>query len=206
MSGSTIPEFPLSPPSSIDPPPITQVLPSDDPFDEQNFDATKIINGYFPSEQSLNSAEAVADSLAAQMTKANHLILQAVEHQSSAGEEAKQDLEHADASVSRLTEGLARIGAKSRRTEATIRSICGDIQALDWAKQNLTQVGFDHCDIQSRLIHELWSARLIHELTYGRRGSYVNSYIVDKIQVFGFRVLCRKNIARVGHNLLFARL
>lgn len=115
-----------------------QVLPSDDPFDEQNFDAAKIINGYFPSEQSLNTAESVAERLAGQMGKVDNLILQAVEHQSSAGEQAKLDLEQANTSVSKLTEGLTRISVRSRRTEETVRHICSDIQTLDWAKQNLT--------------------------------------------------------------------
>lgn len=53
---------------------------------------------------------------------------QAVERQSSAGTQAKLDLEEANASVAKLTTKLEGIRVKSANTERTVRTICSDIQ------------------------------------------------------------------------------
>ena len=70
---------------------ISEVLPSDDPFDEQNFNAAALINSYFPTEHSLNAVDAVSERLAAKITHVDQAILHAVEQQSNAGTQAKAD-------------------------------------------------------------------------------------------------------------------
>jgi hypothetical protein len=107
---------------------ISEVLPSDDPFDEQNFNAAALINSYFPTEQALNSVEAVSERLAVKIGHVDQAILHAVEQQSNAGTQAKVDLEEANASVVKLMEKLGRIQIKSSNTEQTVRQICSDIQ------------------------------------------------------------------------------
>lgn len=107
---------------------ISEVLPSDDPFDEKNFNAAALINSYFPMEQSFNSVDAVSERLAMKIINVDQAILHAVEQQSNAGTQAKLDLEEANTSVVKLMEKLSRIQIKSANTEQTVRQICSDIQ------------------------------------------------------------------------------
>jgi Vps53-like, N-terminal. len=97
-----------------------------------------MLNKHFPTELSLSAVESHCERLAVKMHSLDMQILQAVEHQSSAGSAAQRDLEVANESVEQLTAHLSLIRSKALDTEHAVRDICSDIQTLDYAKRNLT--------------------------------------------------------------------
>ena len=118
---------------------IKDVLPSTDPFDSADFDATAHINRLFPTEESLSEVEPKMLELQDQMKVLDEEVLQTVRQQTSAGTSARRDLESGKQSIGELMVKVRDIKAKAEASEQMVHEICRDIKSLDYAKRHLTQ-------------------------------------------------------------------
>ena len=115
------------------------MLPSTDPFDSADFDATAHINRLFPTEESLSEVEPKMLELQDQMKVLDEEVLQTVRQQTSAGTSARRDLESGKQSIGELMVKVRDIKAKAEASEQMVHEICRDIKSLDYAKRHLTQ-------------------------------------------------------------------
>lgn len=118
---------------------IRDVIPSTDPLDAADFDATDHINKLFPTEESLSGVEAYSVELHEQMATLDEEVLQTVRKQTTAGSSARKDLEQGKQSVQELMIKVRDIKGKAEASETMVHEICRDIKSLDYAKRHLTQ-------------------------------------------------------------------
>ncbi|CAG7834968.1 unnamed protein product [Allacma fusca] len=118
---------------------IEQVLPSDDPLDEREFDVVSHINSLFPTEQSLAGLNDVISSVEEQITHIDHEIRGFVRDQTGKGGlDGVSALSRAQASIEALVAKVMDMKGRAEQSEAAVRDMTRDIRQLDTAKKNLT--------------------------------------------------------------------
>lgn len=118
---------------------IEQVLPSDDPLDQSEFDVVAHINTLFPTEQSLASLNEVIQSVEQDIFKADQEIREFVRHQTGkGGQDGISALTRAQASIEALVTKVLDMKGRAEQSEAAVRDMTRDIRQLDTAKRNLT--------------------------------------------------------------------
>ena len=118
---------------------IAEVCPSDDPLDQPDFDPIAHINKLFPNEESLSGIEEYQAKLKEELKTLDAEVLQGVRQQTSAGYQARKDLEAGKQSVRELMAKVRDIKTKAEASEQMVHEICRDIKSLDYAKKHLTQ-------------------------------------------------------------------
>mmetsp|Transcript_11475 Transcript_11475/g.19299 ORF Transcript_11475/g.19299 Transcript_11475/m.19299 type:complete len:759 (-) Transcript_11475:81-2357(-) len=117
---------------------LQELSPSTDPLDSPCFDPIAHINRLFPSEESLSNVDTYAADLEKQMVTLDEEVLQTVRQQTSAGSNARKDLESGKAAMAELFQKVREIKGKAERSEQMVHEICRDIKSLDYAKRHLT--------------------------------------------------------------------
>ncbi|KAK3262239.1 HIT domain protein [Cymbomonas tetramitiformis] len=111
---------------------------SKDPFDDAEFNTVDFVNRIFPNEQKLSGLDPLIQNLKQRIRRVDAEILDAVRHQSSSGNRAKQDLDQAKRAIQDLFTRIRDIQGKAEQSELMVQEICRDIKKLDCAKKNLT--------------------------------------------------------------------
>nr|CAG4718642.1 unnamed protein product [Naegleria fowleri] len=118
---------------------LEEVLPHKDPFDTSLFDPIVYINTNFPNEQALNEKlESYIIKVKKKIQRVDEDILAAVRKQSSAGVQARKDLEEARETIQSLFKKIHEIKSKAEQSEQMVQNITKDIKSLDYGKRNLT--------------------------------------------------------------------
>ena len=118
---------------------LEEVLPQKDPFDTSFFDPITYINQVFPNEQALNeNLESFIIKVKKKIQRVDEDILVAVRKQSSAGQQARKDLEEARDTIQGLFKKIHEIKSKAEQSEQMVQNITKDIKSLDYGKRNLT--------------------------------------------------------------------
>ncbi|CAL8137366.1 unnamed protein product [Orchesella dallaii] len=118
---------------------IEQVLPSDDPLDQSEFDIVAHINTLFPTEQSLAQLNDVIQSVEQDIYNADQEIREFVRHQTGrGGQDGVTALTRAQASIEALVTKVLDMKGRAEQSEAAVRDMTRDIRQLDTAKRNLT--------------------------------------------------------------------
>ncbi|KAL0480844.1 vacuolar protein sorting protein VPS53 [Acrasis kona] len=119
---------------------LAAVLPSGDVFDSPYFDPVEYINQIFPNEQSLNeNLETFALKVKKKIHTVDEEILSSIRRQSTAGYQAKKDLDEAKTTIRSLFTKVSDIKQKAEQSEMMVQKITKDIKSLDYGKRNLTQ-------------------------------------------------------------------
>lgn len=116
-----------------------QVLPSNDPLDQPDFNPVDYINTLFPTEQSLSNIDDVINNMEQQIQTIDKEIRSLVRNQSNNSQDGKAALEEAQKSIRQLFVHIKDIKDKAEQSEETVKEITRDIKQLDFAKKNLTQ-------------------------------------------------------------------
>eukprot|EP00051_Salpingoeca_urceolata_P027977 m.484296 g.484296 ORF g.484296 m.484296 type:complete len:850 (+) comp23287_c0_seq1:244-2793(+) len=117
---------------------IRELLPSDDPLDDPDFDPVKYINTTFPNEQSLTSLDTFMTRLKGKIRHIDSDIQTSVRAQAKAGAQGQLALEDAQRGMKELFQKIHDIRAKAEYSEQMVQEITRDIKSLDYAKKNLT--------------------------------------------------------------------
>ncbi|ODN02617.1 Vacuolar protein sorting-associated protein 53 [Orchesella cincta] len=118
---------------------IEQVLPSDDPLDQSEFDIVAHINTLFPTEQSLAQLNDVIQSVEQDIYNSDQEIREFVRHQTGrGGQDGVTALTRAQASIEALVTKVLDMKGRAEQSEAAVRDMTRDIRQLDTAKRNLT--------------------------------------------------------------------
>ncbi|CAM9358933.1 unnamed protein product, partial [Chrysoparadoxa australica] len=112
-------------------------MESDDPLDKQDFNAVEYLNHHFPTERSLDRLDPFMLKITAQISELDGDISQAVQGQSSAGDQASRDVAEAKAAIADLFGKITDIKKKAGQSEDMVQEICRDIRQLDNAKRHL---------------------------------------------------------------------
>ncbi|XP_033212020.1 vacuolar protein sorting-associated protein 53 homolog isoform X2 [Belonocnema kinseyi] len=130
---STVYTFPSSVQSVIE-----QVLPSNDPLDQPNFNTVDYINSLFPTEQSLSNIDDVVSKMEYKICSIDKEIRTVVRGQTNVGQDGRAALEDAQKVIKQLFVHIKDIKDKAEQSEETVKEITRDIKQLDFAKRNLT--------------------------------------------------------------------
>ncbi|XP_071448427.1 vacuolar protein sorting-associated protein 53 homolog [Hetaerina americana] len=117
---------------------IDQVLPSNDPLDQPDFNAVDYINSLFPTEQSLSNIDDVVNNMHCKIRTIDDEIRAVVRGQTNVGQDGKEALEEAQKVIRQLFVHIKDIKAKAEQSEEMVKEITRDIKQLDCAKRNLT--------------------------------------------------------------------
>lgn len=117
---------------------IEQVLPSNDPLDQPDFNAVDYINSLFPTEQSLSNIDDVVNNMECKIHTIDDEIRTVVRGQTNVGQDGRAALEEAQRVIRQLFVHIADIKAKAEQSEEMVKEITRDIKQLDCAKRNLT--------------------------------------------------------------------
>lgn len=117
---------------------IDQVLKSNEPLDNPDFNATDYINQLFPNEQSLVNIEDLISELDCSVSVIDDNIRSTVRSQVNTGQEGQKALEDAKRVIQQLFGQITEIKTRAEKTEDMVREITRDIKQLDSAKKNLT--------------------------------------------------------------------
>ncbi|KAK7794507.1 hypothetical protein R5R35_004724 [Gryllus longicercus] len=117
---------------------IEQVLPSNDPLDQPDFDAVDYINSQFPTEQSLSNIDDVIANMECKIRSIDSEIRSVVRSQTNKGQDGRAALEEAQRVIQQLFVHVRDIKAKAEQSEEVVKEITRDIKQLDCAKRNLT--------------------------------------------------------------------
>ncbi|XP_069683523.1 vacuolar protein sorting-associated protein 53 homolog [Periplaneta americana] len=117
---------------------IEQVLPSNDPLDQPDFNAVDYINSLFPTEQSLSNIDDVVNNMECKIRTIDDEIRTVVRGQTNVGQDGRAALEEAQRVIRQLFVHIADIKAKAEQSEEMVKEITRDIKQLDCAKRNLT--------------------------------------------------------------------
>jgi hypothetical protein len=120
---------------------IADVLPSDDPIDQANFDAIDFINQNFPSDdqKSLDKIDPFVSTLSENITKLDGELSSAVQKQATAGHRAAEDIKEAKHAIDELFTKIKDIKGKAEQSEVMVAEICKDIKQLDYAKRHIQE-------------------------------------------------------------------
>ncbi|XP_044738076.1 vacuolar protein sorting-associated protein 53 homolog [Chrysoperla carnea] len=117
---------------------IEQVLPSNDPLDQPNFNAVDYINTLFPTEQSLSNIDDVISKMELKIRSIDDEISTVVRGQTTSHQDGRLALEQAQRVIRQLFVQVKDIKTKAEKSEEMVREITRDIKQLDCAKRNLT--------------------------------------------------------------------
>jgi len=125
---------------------INEVLPSDDPLDQADFDAIDYINSLFPTEQSLANIDEVIGNVEGEIKHLDREIRLVIRGDVDDGgdklglgaEDGRQALLDAQIAIGHLFSRIKDIKDKAGKSEEMVREITRDIKQLDQAKRNLT--------------------------------------------------------------------
>ena len=117
---------------------LQQLVPSDDPLDQQSFDPLDYVNKLFPTEEQLNNVDQIAQNLQTDLTKLDQEILDTVRQQTSNNISARKGIDTGRAAMNELFDKVRVIKTKADKSEQMVHEICRDIKSLDYAKRNLT--------------------------------------------------------------------
>ncbi|KAH0535661.1 vacuolar protein sorting-associated protein 53 homolog [Cotesia glomerata] len=117
---------------------IEQVLPSNDPLDQPDFNVVDYINQLFPNEQSLSNIDDVINEFEYKKRSIDKEIRAVVRGQTNGDQDGRAALEEAQKTIKQLFVQIKEIKAKAEQSEETVKEITRDIKQLDFAKRNLT--------------------------------------------------------------------
>eukprot|EP00026_Physarum_polycephalum_P002742 Phypoly_transcript_02750.p1 GENE.Phypoly_transcript_02750~~Phypoly_transcript_02750.p1 ORF type:complete len:836 (+),score=180.82 Phypoly_transcript_02750:116-2623(+) len=117
---------------------ISELVKTNDPLDQPNFDRIAYINSLFPDVLSLVSLDPAVAKLRAKVAKMDDEIVKEVRNQSNVGVRGKKDLEDAKKSVNELFGKVKDIKEKAEKSEQMVMDITKDIKSLDHAKKYLS--------------------------------------------------------------------
>ncbi|EFN82571.1 vacuolar protein sorting-associated protein 53 homolog [Harpegnathos saltator] len=117
---------------------IEQVLPSNDPLDQSNFNVVDYINSLFPTEQSLSNIDDVVNKMEFEIHTIDKEIRSVVRGQTNVGQDGRAALEDAQKVIRKLFDHIKDIKDKAEQSEEVVKEITRDIKQLDFAKRNLT--------------------------------------------------------------------
>ncbi|KAK0081657.1 hypothetical protein PV325_011819 [Microctonus aethiopoides] len=117
---------------------IEQVLPSNDPLDQPNFNVVDYINTLFPTEQSLSNIDDVVNEMEYKICSIDKEIRSVVRGQTNVAQDGKAALDDAQKVIRQLFIHIKEIKNKAEQSEETVKEITRDIKQLDFAKRNLT--------------------------------------------------------------------
>ncbi|CAH1398778.1 unnamed protein product [Nezara viridula] len=117
---------------------IEQVVPSNDPLDQPDFNPVDYINSLFPTEQSLSNLDDVVNKMENQIRMIDEDIRSVVRGQTNVGQDGRAALKEAQMVIRHLFTQITEIKCKAEQSEETVREITRDIKQLDCAKRNLT--------------------------------------------------------------------
>ncbi|KAK6623010.1 hypothetical protein RUM43_008862 [Polyplax serrata] len=117
---------------------IDQVLPSNDPLDQPDFNVVDYINSIFPTEQSLSNIDDVISSFENKIHSIDEEMRTVIRGQTSLSKDGSTSLEQAKAVINQLLAHAGKIKSQAAESEDTVREITRDIKLLDAAKKNLT--------------------------------------------------------------------
>ncbi|XP_032672453.1 vacuolar protein sorting-associated protein 53 homolog [Odontomachus brunneus] len=117
---------------------IEQVLPSNDPLDQSNFNVVDYINSLFPTEQSLSNIDDVVNKMEFEIHTIDKEIRSVVRGQTNVGQDGRAALEDAQKVIGKLFVHIKDIKDKAEKSEEVVKEITRDIKQLDFAKRNLT--------------------------------------------------------------------
>ncbi|XP_034947406.1 vacuolar protein sorting-associated protein 53 homolog [Chelonus insularis] len=117
---------------------IEQVLPSNDPLDQPNFNVVDYINTLFPTEQSLSNIDDVVNEMEFKICSIDKEIRSVVRGQTNVGQDGRAALDEAQKVIKQLFIHIKDIKSKAEQSEETVKEITRDIKQLDSAKRNLT--------------------------------------------------------------------
>jgi hypothetical protein len=109
----------------------------EDPLDSSDFDPVEYINQRFPTELSLRDLDTFTVGVQSQIAALDEEISKTVQRQSSAGQQATQDIVDAKSAIADLFEIIMQIKAKASQSEQMVQELCSDIKKLDCAKNHL---------------------------------------------------------------------
>lgn len=115
-----------------------QVLPSNDPLDQPDFNVVDYINQLFPNEQSLSNIDDVINEFEYKKRSIDKEIRAVVRGQTNGDQDGRAALEEAQKTIKQLFVQIKEIKAKAEQSEETVKEITRDIKQLDFAKRNLT--------------------------------------------------------------------
>lgn len=115
-----------------------QVLPSNDPLDQPDFNTVDYINSLFPTEQSLSNIDDVVSKMELKIRSIDDEISTVVRGQTMSSQDGRLALEEAQRVIKQLFIHIKDIKTKAEKSEEMVREITRDIKQLDCAKRNLT--------------------------------------------------------------------
>lgn len=117
---------------------IEQVIPSDDPLDQPDFNIVEHINSLFPTEQSLSNLDDFVNKMENKIRSIDEEIRSVVRGQTNAGLDERAALKEAQSVIRQMYTQVTEIKRKAEQSEETVREITRDIKQMDCAKRNLT--------------------------------------------------------------------
>eukprot|EP01134_Creolimax_fragrantissima_P003390 CFRG3390T1 len=118
---------------------ISEVLQSNDPLDQADFDAIEYINKLFPTEQSLSELDSVISKLKVKIRRLDIDIRETIHLQPAAGEDGRTALKESQTAIKELMSRIQDIRIKAETSEKMVQDVTRDIKSLDYAKTHLTQ-------------------------------------------------------------------
>eukprot|EP00842_Homolaphlyctis_polyrhiza_P004929 jgi/Hompol1/5437/HPOL_004467-RA len=117
---------------------LSRILSKSDALDTCEFNSIECVNGIFPTDQSLSSADKVLDKLKQQIKLLDREIKELVRQQTNASRQTQQELEEVKRAIVDLVSRIKTIKSKATESEQMVLEITHDIKSLDQAKKNLT--------------------------------------------------------------------
>ncbi|XP_050525562.1 vacuolar protein sorting-associated protein 53 homolog [Daktulosphaira vitifoliae] len=117
---------------------IDEILPSDDPLDNPDFDTIDYINKLFPTEQSLVNIDDVINSLECKVDSIDNEIRSVIRGKIEVNKDGEAELEEAQRYIKHLSSQIKEIKQKAEHSDEIVKEITLDIKQLDCAKKNLT--------------------------------------------------------------------
>ncbi|KAF5285219.1 hypothetical protein FQR65_LT13334 [Abscondita terminalis] len=117
---------------------IEQILPSNDPLDQPDFNTIDYINSLFPTEQSLSNIDETVTKMEDKIQAIDNEISIVVRGQTTASQDGRQALDEAQRVIKDLFVQIKEIKERAEKSEEMVREITHDIKQLDCAKRNLT--------------------------------------------------------------------
>ncbi|KAF5291601.1 hypothetical protein FQA39_LY14323 [Lamprigera yunnana] len=117
---------------------IEQILSSNDPLDQPDFNTIDYINYLFPTEQSLSNIDDTVSKMEEKIFTIDNEISVVVRGQTTASQDGRQALDEAQRVIKDLFVQIKDIKEKAEKSEEMVREITHDIKQLDCAKRNLT--------------------------------------------------------------------
>ena len=116
---------------------LAELLSSDDPLDQEDFDPVAYINQQFPDEASLARVDTFLANLDQQIQDVSQDISSILHRQATQKERAHDQVREAKEQVKQLYVQVKDIKAEAEKSETMVDEICKDIKQLDNAKTNL---------------------------------------------------------------------